>query len=251
MDSKSEIFKDLSYEKFKELAKNKDLDGIEKVGFPVEYRQSKEKFLLEDIINKLSIEGSENKVILDIGCGCSNLTLMFIEYCRINKHRLILIDSEEMLNNLPDYDFITKIQGYYPKAFEQFIEDHREKIDCIITYSVIQYIFNEGSIFDFVDKSISLLKEPGVMLIGDIPNISKRKRFFSSKQGIEYHKNFTGKNENPVVKINSIELNNMDDSVILSIILRCRLAGFDAYILPQDIKLPMANRREDILIIKP
>lgn len=251
MDSKSEIFKDLSYEKFKELAKNKELDGIEKVGFPVEYRQSKEKFILEDIINKLSIEGSENKVILDIGCGCSNLTLMLIEYCRESKHKLILIDSEEMLNNLPDYDFITKIQGYYPKSFEEFIKANREKIDCIITYSVIHYVFNEESIFDFIDKSISLLRESGAMLIGDIPNISKRKRFFSSKQGIEYHKNFTGKNENPVVNFNYIETNNIDDSVILSIMLRCRLAGFDAYIIPQDKKLPMANRREDILIIKP
>ncbi|NRZ59471.1 hypothetical protein DFR97_003419 [Clostridium beijerinckii] len=89
------------------------------------------------------------------------------------------------------------------------------------------------------------------MLIGDIPNISKRKRFFSSNQGIKYHQNFTGTKEQPIVKFNNIEAKNMDDSVVMSIIQRCRLAGFDSYILPQDKKLPMANRREDILIIKP
>jgi len=41
------------------------------------------------------------------------------------------------------------------------------------------------------------------------------------------------------------------DSVIMSIILRSRNAGFDAYWLPQAEILPMANRREDVLIIKP
>ena len=251
MNSKSDLFKDLNYEKFKELAKNKELDDIEKVGFPVEYRSNKEKFILNDIISKLGIDDSKNKTILDIGCGCSNLTLMFIEYCKANNHKLVLIDSEEMLNNLPNYDFVLKTVGYFPKSCDEFIKNYKEKFDCILTYSVIQYVFNELSIFDFVDKSISLLKESGVMLIGDIPNISKRKRFFSSSHGIEYHQNFTSKKEIPTVKFNDIELNNMDDAVVMSIIQRCRLAGFDGYILPQDGKLPMANRREDILIIKP
>ena len=251
MNLRSDIFDDLSYEKFKELAQNDKLNNIEKVGFPIEYRQDKEKFIFDDIITKLGIEDEKNKTILDIGCGCSNLTLMLIEYCKTNKHKLILIDSEEMLNNLPEYDFILKVKGYYPKSCEKFIENYKGKIDCIITYSVIQYVFNEQSIFDFIDTSLTLLKELGVMLIGDIPNISKRKRFFASKEGIKYHQNFTGRRERPIVKFNDIEAKNMDDSVVMSIIQRCRLSGFDSYILPQDKKLPMANRREDILIIKP
>lgn len=251
MDLKSDIFENLSYEKFKELAQNDKLNDIEKVGFPIEYRQNKEKIIFDDIITKLGMEDEKNKTILDIGCGCSNLTLMLIEYCKTNKHKLILIDSEEMLNHLPEYDFVLKVKGYYPKSCEKFIENYIGKFDCIITYSVIQYAFTEQSIFNFIDTSLTLLKELGVMLIGDIPNISKRKRFFSSNQGIKYHQNFTGTKEQPIVKFNNIEAKNMDDSVVMSIIQRCRLAGFDSYILPQDKKLPMANRREDILIIKP
>ncbi|NRU35578.1 hypothetical protein [Clostridium beijerinckii] len=46
MDLKSDIFEDLSYEKFKELAQNDKLNDIEKVGFPIEYRQNKEKLYL-------------------------------------------------------------------------------------------------------------------------------------------------------------------------------------------------------------
>ena len=43
----------------------------------------------------------------------------------------------------------------------------------------------------------------------------------------------------------------MDDSVVMSVLMRCRNQGFDAYILPQSQSLPMANRREDILVVRP
>ncbi len=244
-------FTDLNYEKFKELAVNKSLDNIEKVGFPIEYREGKEKLIVDDIVTKLDLKGKKEKTICDIGCGCSNLTLMLIEYCKENKHKLILIDSKEMLDNLPNYDFVEKISGYYPKTCDGFINKNIQQIDYIIVYSVIQYIFNELSIFNFIDTTCTLLRDNGRLLIGDIPNISKRKRFFSSETGIAYHKNFTGKNEKPEVKFNTIEFNNIDDSVIMAIIQRCRVAGLDAYILPQDVELPMGNRREDILIIRP
>lgn len=251
MNEKFDMFEDLSYEKFKKMAVDDKLDPIEKVGFPIDYRENKEAFIFEDVISKLNINHKENKIILDIGCGCSNLTLMLIEYCKKNGHMLILIDSREMLDNLPDYDFIKKIEGYYPIECRNFIEEYKQKIDCIIAYSVIQYVFNELSVFNFIDISNSLLKESGRMLLGDIPNTSKRKRFFSSNLGISFHKNFTGKNEIPQVKFNEIEFNNLDDSAIMAIIQRARLSGFDAYLLPQDERLPMANRREDILIIRP
>ena len=43
----------------------------------------------------------------------------------------------------------------------------------------------------------------------------------------------------------------MDDAVILSIIMRAQAAGFNAYLMPQAQELPMSNRRDDILIVKP
>jgi hypothetical protein len=46
-----------------------------------------------------------------------------------------------------------------------------------------------------------------------------------------------------------VEAGKIDDAVIVSLLLRCRLAGFDAYVLPQGPDLPMANRREDVLIV--
>jgi hypothetical protein len=43
----------------------------------------------------------------------------------------------------------------------------------------------------------------------------------------------------------------IDDAVVLEILRRARDKGFDAYVVPQSDGLPMANRREDILIVRP
>jgi hypothetical protein len=48
-----------------------------------------------------------------------------------------------------------------------------------------------------------------------------------------------------------IEHDQIDDAVVFALVQRARAAGFDAYVLPQDASLPMANRREDILIVRP
>jgi hypothetical protein len=125
------------------------------------------------------------------------------------------------------------------------------RIDVIIAYSVIQYVFTEGNLWNFLDRCLALLSEGGEILFGDVPNISMRKRFFSSQAGAVSHRNFTGKNERPEVVFNNLEIGQMDDSVVLAILARARSQGFHAWVVPQALSLPMANRREDILIRKP
>ena len=89
------------------------------------------------------------------------------------------------------------------------------------------------------------------MLIGDIPNVSKRKRFFASDTGIKFHQAFMNTDDLPIVRFNQIEHDQIDDAVVMALLQRARAQGFDAYILPQGPSLPMSNRREDILIIRP
>ena len=47
------------------------------------------------------------------------------------------------------------------------------------------------------------------------------------------------------------EPGKIDDAVILGLLARSRAAGFDAYVVTQPEELPMATRREDILIRRP
>jgi hypothetical protein len=175
---------------------------------------------------------------------------MLINLCRTNEHALTLIDSAEMLAQLPNEPFMQKVDALYPNCPE-IIEALQGKVDVILCYSVLHYILIDAAFFRFLDLSLSLLAPGGSFLIGDIPNVSKRKRFFASETGIRFHQEFMKTTELPNVEFNQIEHDQIDDAIVFALLQRARVQGFDAYVLPQNSALPMANRREDILITCP
>ena len=244
-------FAGLKYEDFKALAKDQSLSRYEKIGFPDSYREGKEEAIFADIKRKLTGLDQRGRTVLDIGPGCSGLAFMLIDHCRRQGHKLLLVDSQEMLDHLPDEPFITKVPARFPDECRWLTEQHAGRVDALLCYSVLHYIFAEGNLFDFLDSALALLAHGGQMLLGDIPNLSKRRRFFSSPAGIQFHRDFTGTNETPSVEFNTLESGQIDDAVITSILMRSQASGFDAYCLPQPDELPMANRRDDILIRRP
>ena len=233
------------------MARDDSLSQYEKIGFPDTYRKGMEPAIFADILAKLDNLSAPQKNVLDIGPGCSTLPRMLIDLCQRQGHNLVLVDSAEMLAHLPDADFIEKVSAFYPSGCAELFAKYQGKVDVILCYSVLHYIFAEANPWLFLDRSLELLRHGGQLLIGDIPNVSMRKRFFGSPAGIAFHKAFTGKDENPPVEFQVIERNKIDDSVIMAMMLRARQAGFDAYVVPQRSDLPMANRREDILILRP
>lgn len=244
-------FENLNYSDFRRLALDKTLSPNEKIGFPEHYRNGYEKIIYKDIVEKLQNLNNIGCNILDIGPGCSELPKLLIQHSQKNQQKLTLVDSEEMLALLPEEnDLLKKVPGFYPDC-QQDIASLQTKFDVILCYSVFHYIFVEASFWRFIDTSLELLAEGGQMLIGDIPNISKRKRFFSSNNGVKFHQNFMKTTDMPKVDFRAIEFDKIDDAVILSVIMRARSQGCDAYWLPQSPNLPMYNRREDILIFKP
>jgi len=249
MSSRS-LFDDLTFERFRQLALEGDLSSHEKVGFPNEYREGKEQAIFADISRKLTALHRNGLVALDIGPGCSQLPVMLAEACRTVQGEVHLVDSAEMLQHLPDGPHIHKWAACFPDSPE-LLRQLAGKVDVIVCYSVIQYVFAEGNIWDFIDRCLLLLTDGGQMLIGDIPNLTMRKRLFSSNQGLNLHREYTGRDEVPDINFNTIELGRMDDSVVLSILARVRAQGFHCWVVPQASGLPMANRREDILICKP
>jgi len=241
--------KKTEFDVFRDKAKKDCLTKYQKIGFPDDYRKNHESNIFKDIKSKLTNLSKRNKVIVDIGAGCSDLPKMIIEHCRKKNNELILIDSKEMLNLLPDDSFIQKIDAQFPKCYD-LIYKYNQKVDVIIVYSVLQYVMIDSPFYEFIDKALSLLNNGGQILFGDVPNISKRKRFFSSSNGKLFHKKFMNTDDEPLIEYNKIEFDLIDDSIVLSIISRARAQGFEAYILPQRNNLPMSNRREDILIIR-
>lgn len=242
-------FRNLTFEDFKKLALDKKLSPAEKIGFPEEYREGYETKILKSIVSAIPELEEGNKTVLDLGCGCGRLAFKIIRLAKKRKHRLLLVGSEEVLSQLPNKSYLKKFPGKFPHCPE-LVKRYTSKIDIIIVYSVLHHVFLDSNIFDFLDKAVELLSDGGKLFLGDIPNISKRKRFFSSPPGIKFHQNFVGKKEIPKVEFLKLEPNFIDDSVVFSILQRDRNFGYETYLLPQPKNLYFSGRREDILIVK-
>jgi 2-polyprenyl-3-methyl-5-hydroxy-6-metoxy-1,4-benzoquinol methylase len=232
---------ELTFEDFKKNAINNDLNHYEKIGFPNSYRENRDKLILKDIISKTNLNEISNQKILDIGCGCSELVNLLINYSNKNSKKLYLNDSSEMIDQITaNLNGVVLKKGKFSKNMFT-----KEKFDVIIVYSVIQYIFNEQNIYGFIHECIDLLNEGGSLLLGDIPNFSSRKRFLDSNEGVSFLNNKTDIKA-PI----HYDEERIDDSIVLSILNRYRNFGIETYLMPQLKGLPFSNRREDILLIK-
>lgn len=221
----------MNFEDFKILATDSSLSQEEKIGFGKGVREGQELLILNDIIDKLYIHKKYSLSILDIGSGCGDLVSNIINLCKNNNHELTLIDSKEMLDN---------IESTYPiKLYGKFPFPILKQYDRILIYSVIQYIDNP---FLFIEESCKLLKPGGKLLIGDIPNYSKAKRYFLNTQ--------KGKEELLNRNIVLSPFNKIDDSIVLSILNKFRQQDYNVYVLPQNSFINYSNKREDILIEK-
>lgn len=239
----------LSFDAYKKLASSTSLNPYEKVGFKSVHRELKEKNIFPDLIKKLTLLSKPNITILDIGCGCSLPVLNLINNSERYAQKVILVDSEEMLQNVPESSHVTKFPHQFPRD-KDFLNRFNNSVDLIIIYSLIHAIHEFQNVYTFIDSAVSLLRERGsTLLIGDISNHSKKQRFLTSSFGTKFHKEWSNSDSNPDPKIFE-PYDELDDSVIFQLLLRYRLQGFETYLLPQSDDLPLNNTREDILIVK-
>jgi 2-polyprenyl-3-methyl-5-hydroxy-6-metoxy-1,4-benzoquinol methylase len=241
----------LDFEAFRGLAVDPTLSRHRKVGFPDEVREGREPAIFADVRGKLAGLGRAGCDVLEIGPGCGALPRLLADHCAAQGGRLTLVDSAEMLALLPDAPHVEKLAGAFPDDVEARLPAMAARFDAVLAYSVVQYVFAAGGLFRFLDRCLALLAEGGELLLGDIPNTTMRKRFFASAAGIACHRAYTGRDEEPPVRFNVAEPDQIDDGIVLAVLVRARAHGFHAWVLPQAAALPMASRREDVLIRRP
>ncbi len=238
------------FDDFRRMAADPCLSLHEKVGFPDQYRTGHERAIHDDIVRKVPALRRDGSVVVEIGAGCSGLPRFRMEDAVRHGQRLYLIDSAEMLALLPDAPGVFKIAAAWPHC-PDVRESLAARVDGIVAYSVLQCVFAEADIWKFIDAALALLAPGGRFLIGDVPNVSMRRRFFSSDTGKAFHRDFTGRaDEPPEVPPGSVT-GQIDDAVVFGILQRARAAGMHGYVVPQAEALPMQNRREDLLIVRP
>lgn len=238
------------------LATNTAMSDSERVGFPPSYREGREAHIFDDVASKLTHLRLENQLFIEIGSGYSRLTACFMDQLQARGTRMVFSDSAEMLALFPESPAVERVPGRFPDNWSQFAP-WEGRADAVLCYSVLQMVAEAGGVEEFVDHLGMLLASGGQLLIGDIPNASKRARYFASEAGRQYHRDYVARhgleadaNEVPAEFLNPPP-GSLDDSFILTLAARFRRRGFDAYILPQSPHLPFFNRREDLLVVKP
>ncbi len=242
---------DLTFVKFRELAQDETLSTNEKIGFHDHLRLGFEEAIFADICSKLPALLEPGSLVLDIGCGCSDLTRRFISNAEQRNQEIFLLDSSEMLAHLPDSHSVHKLPGMYPRDFPEFCNKSAGTFHSVLLYSVLHYMVEELAVLRMFDQTLALLAPGGRLLLGDLPNVNKRNRFFSSANGIGFHQRENSTTELPVVSPYAPIAGSIDDSFVLGLVARARAQGYESYLMPQGANLPMANRREDLLFLKP
>lgn len=244
-------FKNISFEDYGRRALDPMLSNNEKVGFPDAFRDGHAEVIWQDMLQKLPRLAMPNTRILDIGCGCGHLPQKLIQHATTLGQQLVMIDHVNMLAQLRDVAEHRLIAGRFPNVLADAQHLAAESFDIIISYSVLHGVATEMNPFYFVDSAVELLAEGGQMLLGDVPNFSKLRRFLASNEGKSFHRSYMKIASDPHVPPFAMDKTRLDDGFMLGLLTHLRSSGFDAYILPQPRTLPLSSRREDILISKP
>jgi hypothetical protein len=240
----------LTYDDFRQRAKDDTRTENEKIGFPDAYRAGTEDAIFADVVRKLPALQGSGRTIVDIGCGCGPLAHVIMAHCAERGHRLVMVDSAEMLELLPPSPG-TELRAHRFPHDPAFLAEFRGAADAVLLYSVIQHEFASGDLWSMFDAVCGLLAGDGRALFGDIPNRSMRTRLFASANGRAFHRAFTGSETEPPVPPYGPMPGEIDDAVVLALLMRARNQGIHGYVLPQPDGLPFSNRREDVVLHHP
>lgn len=241
-------FSDLVAEDFRLLASRSGLSANERSGFPDEFRSGRDADIIQDLASKAPALADWGKTIVDLGAGCSDLSMALSRVCEERDHHLVIVDHPEVLAHHTERPGLSRVAGLFPDvagAVAEIVGDRGA--DVVLAYSVLQY--TGDSMEAFVWSATDFLGEGGRCVMADIPNADMRERFTQSRAGYAYHQAIWGDGEAPTQP--SRTGCQLTDARILSLVRELRAHGLHAWVVPQDTRLPMANRREDLVIEKP
>jgi SAM-dependent methyltransferase len=235
--------------------------AAERVGRP-KGAESAEELMWCDILGKLTVPDGSS--IIDIGVGNGLIARKWLELARTIAVDLALADFPEVIDALvadaadafASALRVSVARGEFPHFFEPNILARR--FDRVVAYGVINCTDDPAS---FIDAAVRLLNPAGRLLVGDLPNISKKGRFLASPSGRLFDAHYKGvpADSLPVFGTHHEFVADLDrggatwitDKFLLEVVLRYRDQGYDVYILEQPRGLPFCETREDLLICAP
>lgn len=212
-------------------------------------QQAGEKLVPKDVMAKLEINAEDS--FLDIGCGLGlNLEPIskIARVCAACDHPNVIAKLKEKRGEI-------KADLYSGNFLEL---DFDRTYTKILAYSVLPALPDKEALYAFVEKALSLLDTKGRMLLGDLGNSDKKKRFLNSERGKAFQAEWERlcREQNAGEDAAGFQTEDdgavaIDDRFILDLMAFIRTKGFDAYLFDQPSNLPFGNTREDLLVVGP
>ncbi|HEY9206256.1 MAG TPA: class I SAM-dependent methyltransferase [Candidatus Methanoperedens sp.] len=214
------------------------------------FQAGDELHIINDILNKLHPLSSDR--ILEIGCGVGILLTPLSQHVA----EAVGIDHTSCVARYKEFGVPSNVQliaGRWPE------EKPQGTFDRILVYSVLHYLPDAQTARHFIDNCISILKDGGGLMLGDIPNEDSRKRFLASDFGkrfeAEWVAGISRRGEEHAIRdriFSQVENTPpyLTDDFILQLLADTRRQGLESYVVPQAKNLPFCYTREDILIWK-
>ena len=236
-----------SFESFGDLAAS-GLSDTEKAGRHG-IQAKDEKNIVADVIAKLDLEAEDD--LLEIGCGTGNLLIPL----SFRVKEAVGIDHPKMIDALKKRFPDAGLSGVAGDFLQVELD---RKFAKILIYSVLHYLSDDAEVFAFIDRAAALLRPGGRLLIGDLPNDDRKRRFNESERGRRFNAEWQarmkegGPGEVAARLFAQIGSDSrrvpVNDGLVLRILERYRTRGYDAFVVPQPPNLPFCHSREDILI---
>ncbi len=212
------------------------------------FQRGAESLILDDVVAKLRPGPDDD--LLEIGCGAGNL-LIPLSF-RVNA--CVGIDHPGCIADLRKRFSDPRMSALEGNFLDMRVEG---TFSLILIYSVVHLLSDLDEVTQFIDKAITLLRPGGRLLVGDIPNEDRMRRFLATSRGhevtAEYRRlqadtaspnsGFQAQRDSRVVTIREQD--------IVDIASRLRSSGHDAFLLPQPTALPFGYTREDLLVHAP
>jgi cyclopropane fatty-acyl-phospholipid synthase-like methyltransferase len=206
-----------------------------------------ERLIADDVAQKLSLEPEHT--LLEIGCGpgaiLEPLSERVVHAVGIDHPDMIAIAKERCGTHA------SFIAGRFPDVTV------RETFDLVLAYSVLHYMSDFPATIRFIDAALERLTPRGRLLLGDLPNADKMKRFRATDFGRTFELQWRDrvapeKVQDPHAIFADVKsIGTFNDAMILELLARYRGRGLHAYVLPQPPDLPTGYTREDVLITLP